>query len=129
MPLVDDTVRISDLTVQVLDVDFPSGREVFKPQRGSRFVIVDVRVENTGERTREITSGLQMDPKDTTGQKSNLHLGAQTLADAGLPDDEHQRGGMVRGKIGFQIPENVPELTFVFDAEIVGFGKGFNRIP
>jgi hypothetical protein len=67
--------------------------------------------------------------KDETGQKYTFHLGAQSLLDSGLPDDELQPGEKVRGEIGFQVPESAQELVFVFDAEVFGFGKVFISLP
>lgn len=124
-----DVVEISDLLIQVVGLDHPAGTEWVRPKSGWKFVIVDVLVENKGQTTREISSALQMYLKDTSGRKYTLHLGAQTLADAGLPDDELQPGEKVRGQIGFQVPETAQELTFVFDAEVIGFGKAFIALP
>lgn len=120
-----DLVQISDLTIQILEVSYPAGTEIIKPKEGFQFVAVDVQVENQGSSIQEITSLVQMYLKDETGQKYTFHLGAQSLLDSGLPDDELQPGERVRGQIGFQVPEEVLELIFVFDAEVFGFGKVF----
>lgn len=124
-----EAVKISDLVVQVMGVSESTGGKVIKPEQGSTFIIVDVMVENPGERIREINSGLQMYLKDKSGQKYTLHLGAQNFTDAGLPDDELQPGERVRGQIGFHVPKAAAQLTFVFDAEIVGYGKVFIILP
>ncbi len=63
--------------------------------------------------------------KDSTGQKYTFHLGAQSIIDSGLPDDELQPGEKIQGQIGFQVPKDVQGLLFVFNAEIFGFGKVF----
>ena len=86
---------------------------------------VDVQVENQGDTVQEITSIAQMYLKDSTGQKYTFHLGAQSVIDTGLPDDELQPGERVRGQIGFQVPNNLSSLIFVFDADIWGYGKAF----
>lgn len=126
---IGDVVQISDLAVQVVGVQVSQGGSVVQPDPDARFVIVDVVVENRGERTREISSGLQMYLKDHSSQKYTLHLGAQTFADTGLPDDELQPGERVRGQIGFQVPETARGLTFVFDVNIVGYGKAQIALP
>lgn len=120
-----DLVKISDLSIQTLGVSYPPGTELVKPKEGFKFVGVDVQVENQGSSVQEITSVVQMYLKDDTGQKYTFHLGAQSLLDAGLPDDELQPGEKVRGQIGFQVPEGAQSLIFVFDVEIFGFGKVF----
>ena len=122
---IGELIEISDLVIQVLEVSSPSGTEFIKPKEGYKFVAVDVQIENQGSSVQEITSVVQMYLKDPTGQKYTFHLGAQSLVDAGLPDDELQPGERVRGQIGFQVPEDVNNLIFVFDAEIFGFGKVF----
>jgi hypothetical protein len=122
---IGDMVEISDMIIQVNQVSFPPGNEIVKPKTDFKFVSVDVTVENQGSTTQEITSIAQMYIKDSTGQKYTFHLGAQSIIDSGLPDDELNPGERIRGQIGFQVPINVQGLIFVFDAEIFGFGKAF----
>ena len=111
--------------IQVLGVSYPSGTDFVKPKEDYKFVSVDVQVENQGDSVQEITSIVQMYLKDNTGEKYTFHLGAQSIIDSGLPDDELQPGERIRGQIGFQVPTDAEGLIFVFDAEIFGFGKVF----
>ena len=122
---IGDLIDISGLAIQVLQVSFPAGTEIVKPKEGYKFAAVDVQLENQSETIQEITSIIQMYIKDSTGQKYTFHLGAQSVIDRGLPDDELRPGEKVRGQIGFQIPADARGLIFVFDAEIFGFGKVF----
>jgi len=122
---VGDLIEISDLAIQVLQVSFPTGNELVKPKEDFKFAAVDVTIENLGNTTKEISSIVQMYLKDSTGQKYTFHLGAQSIIDSGLPDDELQPGEKIRGQIGFQVPKDVQGLLFVFNAEIFGFGKVF----
>ncbi len=122
---VGEQIEISGLVIQVLGVSYPSGTDFVKPKEDYKFVSVDVQVENQGESVQEITSIVQMYLKDNTGEKYTFHLGAQSIIDSGLPDDELQPGERIRGQIGFQVPTDAEGLIFVFDAEIFGFGKVF----
>ncbi len=122
---VGEQIEISGLVIQVLGVTYPSGTEIVKPKEGYKFVSVDVQVENQGDSVQEVTSIVQMYLKDNTGEKYTFHLGAQSVIDSGLPDDELQPGERIRGQIGFQVPTDAEGLIFVFDAEIFGFGKVF----
>jgi hypothetical protein len=122
---VNEQVEISGLVIQVMGVSYPSGTDLVKPKEGYKFISVDVQAENQGKSVQEISSVVQMYLKDKTGQKYTFHLGAQSVIDSGLPDDELQPGERVRGQIGFQVPQNVEGLLFVFDAEVFGFGKVF----
>ncbi len=122
---VGEQIEISGLVIQVMGFSYPSGSEIVKPKTDYKFVSVDVQVENQGEVVQEITSIVQMYLKDSTGEKYTFHLGAQSIIDSGLPDDELQPGERIRGQIGFQVPIDTTSLTFVFDAEVFGFGKAF----
>ena len=122
---IGDLIDISNLAIQVLQVSYPAGNEIVKPKEDYKFVAVDVTIENRGETTQEISSIVQMYLKDSTGQKYTFHLGAQSVIDSGLPDDELQKGEKIRGQIGYQVPEDIQGLVFVFDVEIFGFGKVF----
>ena len=122
---IGDQIEISGLLIQVLGVSYPAGSDIVKPKEGYQFVSVDVQIQNQGESVQEISSIVQMYLKDDTGQKYTFHLGAQSIIDSGLPDDELQPGERVRGQIGFQTPANAAGLVFVFDAEVFGFGKVF----
>lgn len=122
---IGDLIEISDLAIQVLQVSFPTGNELVKPKADFKFAAVDVTIENLGNTTKEISSIVQMYLKDSTGQKYTFHLGAQSIIDSGLPDDELQPGEKIRGQIGFQVPKDVQGLLFVFNPEIFGFGKVF----
>jgi hypothetical protein len=122
---VGEKIEISGLNIQILGVSYPAGSDLVKPKEGYKFVSVDVQVENQGESVQEIASIVQMYLKDSTGEKFTFHLGAQSIIDSGLPDDELQPGERVRGQIGFQVPADSAGLIFVFDAEVFGFGKVF----
>lgn len=126
---VGQPIEISDLQIQALGVSYPTGTDIVKPKEGFKFAAVEIQIENQGNTVQEITSVLQMYLKDETGQKYTFHLGAQSLLESGLPDDELQPGEKVRGEIGFQVPESAQDLIFVFDAELFGFGKVFIALP
>jgi hypothetical protein len=122
---IGELVEISDLSIQVLGVSYPEGVGIVQPKEGFKFVSVDVQITNQGEVVQEITSVVQMYLKDSTGQQYTFNLGAQSVIDSGLPDDELQPGEMVRGQIGFQVPTDIQNLIYVFDADLFGFGKIF----
>ena len=124
-----ESVEISDLVVQVEGAARSQGGSVIQPDPGTDFLLVDVRVENRGDRTREVSSAVSMSLKDASGRRYTFHLGAQTAAEAGLPDDELQPGEQVRGQIGFQVPEDAHGLIFIFDPDLVGYGKALIALP
>ncbi|MBK7218296.1 MAG: DUF4352 domain-containing protein [Candidatus Promineofilum sp.] len=77
---VGDVIEIGDLALTVHGVTFPAGDEFNRPDEGQRFVVVDVAVENRTATAQNISSLLQMELKDATGQVYDLDLMAQAAS-------------------------------------------------
>jgi hypothetical protein len=122
---VGDVIQIGDSSMVVLGWSQPEGDQFNKPEAGDQFVAVDVLLVNTGSSAAHVSSFLQMTLKDETGQKYNPDLMASTAAGSSAPDGELSPGERIRGKVGFQVPEDAAGLTFVFDADVFGTGKVF----
>jgi hypothetical protein len=122
---IGDIVSIGDSVMVVLGWSQPSGNEFSEPDQGKRFVAVDVLLVNQGSDTAAISSMLQMNLKDDTGQKYDVDLMAATATGSSTPDGELAPGERVRGKVGFQVPEDAQGLVFVYDAEVFDYGKVF----
>ena len=72
-----------------------------------------------------VSTLLQMSLKDSTDQQFTLDISAQSAIQGGSPDGELAAGEKIRGKIGFQVPEDASGLVFVFDPNLLGSGKVF----
>ncbi|MGB0384160.1 MAG: DUF4352 domain-containing protein [Ardenticatenaceae bacterium] len=121
--VVGDIIEVGDLTIRVNEVTYPTGDDFNKPEAGNQFVVVDVTFENKGTEANAISSLLQMTLKDATGQKYDLDLLASTASGGSTPDGEIAPGEKLRGQAGYQVPNDVQGLVFVFDADIFGHGK------
>lgn len=126
---VGNFVEIGDLTLVVNEVTFPPGDDFNTPDADHKFVVVDVTLENKGSETRAISSLMQMELKDATGQKYDLDLMASVASGGSTPDGEIAPGEKVRGQVGFEVPEDAQGLVFVFDADVFGHGKVFVALP
>jgi hypothetical protein len=115
------------LTVHAL-IDVP-GTTIFYPDSGAKFVAVDLTLQNIGNAPQNVSSLLQMSLKDASGQRYDLHLGAQAAAGASPPDGELSPGESLRGQVAYQVPEGAQGLVFTFDPNLVGYGKVQVALP
>lgn len=126
---VGDVIQIGTVTLTVNGVSNPAGDQFNKPNAGNKFLIVDLTIENKGASAISISTLLQMSLKDPSGQKYNDDFSASMASGGGSPDGEIVPGEKLRGQVGFQVPENVTGLVFVFDADLSGSGKVFITLP
>lgn len=126
---VGDVIEIGDLGLIVHGVTFPTGDDFTQPDAGNRFVVVDVAVENRTDSAQAISSMLQMQLKDATGQLYDVDLMAQVASGGTSPDGELAPGETLRGQVGFQVPADATNLIFVFDGDFLGAGKAFVALP
>lgn len=122
---VGDVVAIGDHVLVVLGWENVPASDFSKPDAGKKFVAVELLIANKSQSAMSVSTMLQMNMKDDTGQKYNVDFMASTATNGGSIDGELAPGEKVRGKIGFQIPENAQGLQFVFDASVFGSGKVF----
>lgn len=122
---IGDVISIGNSTLDVLGWKVIKGDQFLKPDTGKKFIAVDVLIVNRGKSPKSISSLLQTWVKDGTGQKYTVDMSAATAAKGGSIDGELSPGERVRGKIGFQVPQDAKHLQFVFDASVFGKGKVF----
>ncbi len=122
---VGDIIAMGDISMVVLGWSQPTGDEFTQPEEGNRFVLVDVLFANTGDTADSLSSLLQMQLKDSTSMVYNPDLMATVAADVSSPEGEIAPGERLRGSVGFQTPQGVTGLQFVFDASMFGAGRVF----
>jgi hypothetical protein len=120
---VGDTVDLGQVRITVEGFRDVPGTTVFHPNSGARFVAVDLTLENISQSPLSVSSLLQMTLKDSSGQTYDLHLGAQAAAGTSPPDGELSPGETLRGEVAYQVPQDAQGLVFVFDPNLVGYGK------
>ena len=121
---VGDVIDISDFILVALGWEAVTD-DIFKPEEGNKFVAVELLFVNQSDSSVTVSTLLQMALKDSTNQQYTVDLGAQAAAEGGSPDGELAAGERLRGKVGFQVPEDATGLVFVFDPSLFGSGKVF----
>lgn len=125
---VGESVQVGDLVITVNEVTSPPGEGFNQPDDGYRFVLVDVTIENRGDRSRFLSS-IQTWIKDAQGYCYTENITATSLATGGRIDGELPAGQTVRGQIGFEVPADASELRFVFDPDVIGGTPVSIRLP
>jgi len=122
---VGDVVSIGDHVLVVLGWENVQPNDFSKPDAGKKFVAVELLIVNNSQSAMSVSTLLQMSLKDDTGQKYDVDFMASSAIGGASVGGELAPGEKVRGKVGFQVPENATGLQFVFDASVFGSGKVF----
>lgn len=122
---IGDVISIGDSVMVVLGWESPEGDEFTQPDEGSKFVAVELLLVNQSDEPRTVSSLMQMSLKDDTDQQYDVDLMAEMAAGSSSPQGELSPGERIRGKVGFQVPEDASGLVFVYDADVFGTGKVF----
>ena len=126
---VGDAIQIGDIVLVVNEVTTSKPSQIAKPGAGMRFLVVDVTLENKAAKAANLSSMLQMQLKDASGQVYGVDLMASTTSGGKTPDGELAPGEKIKGQIGYQVPEDAKDLLFVFDGDVFGAGKVFVQLP
>lgn len=117
VPTIGDAVAVGSLVITVTGVtELPAAGG--NPATGSRFVVVDVTVANTGSEEQTVSSLLQMSLRDEAGEYYTPTLNASVAAGGGTlqtPDSVLVAGEETQGRVGFELPDTSTGLLFVFD--------------
>ncbi len=120
---VGDIVSINDRILVVLGWDQPPGGDFNPPEEGKKYLVVDLMIANQGNKSFNSSPVFQMTLKSPAGQKYNLNGKANAASGSNLPNGEVNPGEVIRGKVGFQVPEDQKDFTFVYEANIIGLGE------
>ena len=126
---VGDAIKIGDIVLIVNEVKTPKPSQFAKPEKGKRFLVVDLTLENKAAKAANLSSMLQMQLKDASGSVYNQDLMASTVSGGKAPDGELAPGEKIKGQVGYAVPEDAKGLIFVFDGDIFGAGKIFVQLP
>lgn len=112
-----DVVKVGD-TWQVTVNSFQTnpGDQFTTPKHGNQFVVVDVSLKNLSAQSQTISSELNFDLKDSTGQKY------QETVISGLtaPDGAVAAGDLLRGQLTYEVPASMKTFSFSFQADAFG---------
>ncbi|PYI54805.1 DUF4352 domain-containing protein [Paenibacillus flagellatus] len=81
-------------------------------RRKSTFAIVDVSVENKGDKEASISSLMQVSMIDGDGFKYNVNVVVEGTK--GSFDGKVAAGRSLRGEVGFEVPQTAKSLEFIF---------------
>lgn len=122
---IGDVIQVGDLAFSVLGWDVPQGNQFAQPEAGMQFVAVDLLVVNQGDRSANLSTLAQMSLKDNADRRYTIDLLAASAINGAAPEGELTPGERLRGGIGFQVPGDAGELTFVFDGGLFTSGRTF----
>jgi len=120
---VGDIISIDQTILVVLGWDQPPGGDLNPPDEGKKYLVVDLMIANQGERSFSVAPAFQMTIKDPNGQKYNVNGKANLASGKNPPNGEVNPGEIIRGKVGFHIPEDQVDFVFVYEANLIGLGE------
>lgn len=88
--------------------------------KGNELLVVEIRLENTGEDEALVSSILQMFVVD---EKGNRYDAGFYDPGSRFQDGQLDAGGVASGNVAFEVPKDARELYFVFETDITGGGR------
>jgi len=117
---IGDSIKIGDVVLTVNSVKEDSGSEYIKPSDGNVYYIIDMTIENKGEKAYNSSTLMQMSLVDSDGYKYDITIGPKLK---GSLDGEIGAGRKLRGEVAFEIPKDATGLEFVYDYKLLSNGQ------
>jgi len=114
LELIGPGGKPSGLMLTLNSVRRSQGNDVYKPDEGSEYVIVNLTVENAAEKPVPIVPGFFYSVHDGAGQKYSMALYSDPNGE-GAPGGTIEPGGKKSGDVAFEVPTSAAGLEFVFD--------------
>jgi len=112
---VGDIISIGNTILVVLGWDLYPGGDVLPPEEGYKHLAVDVMLANQGKDPFDFSPSWSMTLKDPSGNIYNMNGISGRASGSDSPDAEIIPGEIIRGKIGFQVPEDQVEFVFIYE--------------
>lgn len=112
---VGDHVKVGSWVVTINSVKTSAGDEFDQPKNG-QYLILDLTFQNTDSATQTISSILQFQFQDSTGQKYDDQI--TSLQSVTPPDGDVQAGSQARGQVVYDVPKSEHAFTFTFTPDI-----------
>lgn len=117
---VGDQVKVGDTyIVTVNSFKTNPGDDIFKPKAGNTFVVVDVSIKNVSSQEQNLSSLLQFNLKDSTGQKYTETI----ISGVTPPDGKLAASDTLRGQLAYEVPTSQHNFTFAFEADAFSSGQ------
>jgi hypothetical protein len=117
--VVGDTVKVGDLEITVCGVSTSEGEDFYTPEDGNVFYLMNVAVANKGDKPESISTMLMFDLRDSGGYSVSQSLSAQSVGTSGL-DGTVLPGKVIRGDIGFEVPQDPAGYTLQINPDVFG---------
>ena len=117
---IGDAVKIGNLVFTVNSIRTSEGNDFIKPDEGKIYYLVDVTVENTGDKSETVSSLMMFKLFDSQGYNYTITIGPETQ---GSVDGEISAGKKLRGELAFEIPKDATGLELQIDPTLFGSGQ------
>jgi len=108
---VGDAVKFNNLVITVNSVKDHNGNDFQKPDQGHVYKVLDITVENTGDKDEVVSSIANTSMADSDGYTYNIEIATfiKNQLDGSVP-----AGRKLRGQLVYEVPKNVAGLEFIF---------------
>jgi hypothetical protein len=116
---VGQTVQAGpNYAVTVNSVKTNTGDEFNQPKAGNIYIVIDVTVKNTSSSPQDVSSFINFELQDSTGQKYD-----EAFTDIGTAPDQTglPAGRLIRGQLVYEVPTSMHQFTLSF-VDILGNG-------
>lgn len=110
---VGETAKDGDLAITVYSFTPSPGDQFFTPEAGNQYIVVDLGIDNNGQKTAQISTMMEMSIKTPEGRKYDQ---APYFPEPKYPDGAIQPGGKARGNVAFEVPASIGSMEFVFES-------------
>jgi hypothetical protein len=131
-----ETVEIGDLLLTVTRIPWvdntpvpDTGEADAELQPARQLVLLDLTIQNSGERVVGINSARELVLKDSTDQVYRISSAALAAIGGTTPDVDLAPGETIRAQAGFDVPAGASELVLSFSADKFNAGRIFVRLP
>jgi hypothetical protein len=131
-----ETIEVGDLLLTVTRIPWAentpvpeTGDVVPEPQPARQLVLLDLTIQNTGERVVGINSTRELILKDSTDQVYRISAAALATIGGTTPDVDLAPGETIRAQLGFDVPVEANDLVLSFAADRFNAGRIFIRLP
>lgn len=95
------------------------GDQFEQPKSGDEYVIVDVTLKNVSSKEQDISSLLNFDFNDATGQKYTETI----VTSATPPDGKVEAGALLRGQLAYEVPKSQHKFNLGFQSDAFSSGE------
>lgn len=125
----DQPVELADFRMSIQGIEVIKESRNYPPLPNSYYVVVALRLENLGDKERNISSLLQYDLKDANGYMYGVGIFA-SLAGGGITaEGTIPAGGVLTGKVGFMVPDDSSRLALRYVDDILTGEAVFITLP